>query len=82
MAAERRRIVIDASLALSFAIPAQPYHAQASALLQAWAEEGAVLAAPPLFESEADSVVRRYVRRGLSTQTREQPPRRSSVRCR
>lgn len=56
MAAERRRIVIDASLELSVAVPAQPYYQHASALLRAWAEEGAVLVAPPLFESEADSL--------------------------
>ena len=65
MAVERRRVVIDASLALSFVMPGQPYHAQAAALLRAWAVEGAVLVAPPLFESEADGVIRRYVRRGL-----------------
>ncbi len=65
MALERRRVAIDASLAINFVIPAQPYHAQTVAMLRAWAGERAVLIAPPLFESEADSVIRRYVYQGL-----------------
>jgi predicted nucleic acid-binding protein len=62
---ERRRIAIDASLAINFIMPAQPYHAQANALLRSWAVEQASLVAPPLFESEADSVIRRYLYQGL-----------------
>jgi len=65
---ERRRVAIDASLAINFIIPAQPYHAQANALLRSWAAEQASLVAPPLFESEADSVIRRYLYQGLLDQ--------------
>jgi len=65
---EPRRIAIDASLAINFIIPAQPYHAQAVALLRSWAAEQASLIAPPLFESEADSVIRRYLYQGLLDQ--------------
>jgi predicted nucleic acid-binding protein len=65
LALERRRVAIDASLAINFVIPAQPYHSQAVALLRSWGAEKAFLVAPPLFESEADSVMRRYVSQGL-----------------
>ena len=65
MVLERRRVTIDASLAINFVVPAQPYHSQTMALFRSWAEEPASLVAPPLFESEADSVILRYVRRGL-----------------
>jgi predicted nucleic acid-binding protein len=65
---ERRRIAIDASLAINFVIPAQPYHSRTVALFRRWAEEPASLIAPPLFESEADSVILRYIHRGLLDQ--------------
>ena len=65
MVLERRRIAIDASLAINFVIPTQPYHAQTVALIRSWAGEQVTLVAPPLFESEADSVIRRYVYQGL-----------------
>lgn len=62
---ERRRVAIDASLAINFVIPAQPYHVQTVALFGIWAGEPATLVAPPLFESEVDSVIRRYVYQGM-----------------
>ncbi len=65
MALEHGRVVIDASLAINFVIPAQPYHAQTAALFRGWAAAQMVLAAPPLFESETDSVIRRYVYQGV-----------------
>ena len=65
MVLESRRITIDASLAINFVIPAQPYHAQTVALIHSCASRLLALIAPPLFESEADSVIRRYVYQGL-----------------
>ncbi len=65
MVLERRRVAIDASLAINFVIPVQPYHGQTVALFHSWAGDQATLVAPPLFESEADSVIRRYVYQGL-----------------
>ena len=65
MVLERRHVAVDASLALNFVIPAQPYHAQTVAVLRSWAGERIALVAPPLFESEADSVIRRYVYQGV-----------------
>ncbi len=68
MALERRQVVIDANLAINVVIPNQPYHPQAVALFRRWVTESVSLVAPPLFESEADGVIRRYLYRGMIDQ--------------
>jgi predicted nucleic acid-binding protein len=62
---ERRYVVIDASLAINSVMPPHPYHVHTVALLRNLAFDQTFLAAPPLFESEADSAIRRYVYHGL-----------------
>jgi predicted nucleic acid-binding protein len=54
-------IVIDASLAAAFALPDEAMYAKARALIASLAKENAQLIAPPIFESEADSIIRRNV---------------------
>ncbi len=54
-------IVVDASLAAAFALPAEARHDKARALIAALAKQNARLVAPPIFESEADSIIRRHV---------------------
>lgn len=49
---------MDASVALSAVFPDEKLNAQALALLAEWAECGATLVAPPLWESETSSAVR------------------------
>lgn len=66
----REIISIDASLAINRVLPAEPFHSEAVALFSRWASDGVRLVAPPIFESEADSVLRRYVhRRALGAET-------------
>lgn len=62
-----RLVVIDASLSLNLVLPLQPYFGQARRLDQLWQQRRVGLIAPPLYESEVDSVVLRRIRRGELT---------------
>jgi predicted nucleic acid-binding protein len=59
-----REAVVDASVAVNLALPGHPYHPQARRLLADLADAGIVIIAPPLYESEADSTLRRLVHLG------------------
>jgi predicted nucleic acid-binding protein len=52
---------MDASGAAAFALPTEKAHAGARQLVADLAAQNARLIAPPLFESEADSIIRRMV---------------------
>ena len=54
------RACVDASLALEWLIPAQN-DSLAESLLKSWDEDDTELIAPPLFEAEVTSVIRRHV---------------------
>jgi predicted nucleic acid-binding protein len=54
-------VAFDASGAAAFALPDEKHHAQAQRLITDLAQENARLIAPPIFESEADSIIRRRV---------------------
>ncbi len=54
-------VVMDASGAAAFALPDEKYHARARRLIADLAQQTARLIAPPIFESEADSIIRRRV---------------------
>ena len=70
MARKRRNeVVIDASLAIHFAIPGYPHHDQAQRLFEEWDEKGMMLISPHLYEAEADSGIRRLLHRGALTPT-------------
>lgn len=60
--------VIDASLAAAFAVPGEPQNAKARALILDLAKQNARLIAPPLFEAEADSIIRRLEFTGKLTE--------------
>lgn len=60
-------VVIDANLAVRFAVKGEPYSRKARRFIADCAKTGRVLIAPPLYESEADSVVRRRVYNGTMT---------------
>jgi predicted nucleic acid-binding protein len=59
--------VLDASGAAAFAIPDEKHYEAAGACLAALQEQNARLIAPPLFESEVDSILRRRVHLGTLT---------------
>lgn len=59
--------VLDASGVAAFAFIDEPYHAQAQQLITSLAQQQARLIAPPLFESEIDSILRRRVYLGSLT---------------
>ncbi len=61
MAKARPLVALDASGAAAFALPDEKHHARAQRLIADLAQENARLIAPPLFESEADSIIRRRV---------------------
>ncbi len=61
MAKARPLVALDASGAAAFALPDEKHHARAQRLIADLAHENARLIAPPLFESEADSIIRRRV---------------------
>jgi predicted nucleic acid-binding protein len=58
---------MDASAAISFVLPDEKHYQRAQRLVAAWAQKDFRLCAPPLFESEADSVIRRRVHIGTMT---------------
>lgn len=60
-------IVLDASGAASFALPDEKQHARAQALIVALSAQNTRLIAPPLFESELDSILRRRAHLGTLT---------------
>ena len=59
--------VLDASGAAAFALPDEKHHSGARACIVALAQQNARLIAPPLFESEVDSILRRRVFTGHLT---------------
>ncbi|HEX8237915.1 MAG TPA: type II toxin-antitoxin system VapC family toxin [Abditibacteriaceae bacterium] len=61
-------VAFDASAALAFALNDEPLHTQAVALVADLVKRRMRLCAPPLFESEADSVIRRRVHLGTLTE--------------
>lgn len=61
MSKARPLVAFDASGAAAFALPDEKHHAQAQRLIASLAQENARLIAPPIFESEADSIIRRRV---------------------
>lgn len=67
---ELRKIVIDANLAINVVLRGHPYHHQAQRFFADCAQTGRLLLAPPLYESESDSVIRRFVH--LSILTKEE----------
>jgi predicted nucleic acid-binding protein len=54
-------VALDASGAAAFALPDEKHHVRARRLIADLAKQNARLIAPPLFESEADSIIRRRV---------------------
>jgi predicted nucleic acid-binding protein len=64
---ERGFVVIDANIAINVAVSTHPYHEQALRLTQYWLANGNELLAPPMFESEVDSIVRLNTTRGFWT---------------
>lgn len=52
------QVCFDASAALAFALPDEPQHAQAVAIVKAFAAQGTTLCAPALFAYECNSVIR------------------------
>lgn len=62
-----RIAVMDASGAAAFALPDEKHHNGARACIVALAQQNARLIAPPLFESEVDSILRRRVYLGEIT---------------
>ena len=55
------KVVFDASAAIAFGVEDEPWHEAALSLLDDWNQNGVELCAPPLFESETDSTLRRRV---------------------
>jgi predicted nucleic acid-binding protein len=68
--------VFDASAAIAFALDDEPLHTQAVALVAALLKQNTVLCAPPLFENEADSVIRRRAHQGTLTNAEADTARR------
>jgi predicted nucleic acid-binding protein len=60
-------IVIDANVTIRFTIKGEPHRQKVRRFFADCAKTGVVLIAPPLYESEADSVIRRRVYRGKMT---------------
>lgn len=52
------QVCFDASAALAFALPDEPLHTQAVAIVRAFAVQGTTLCAPAMFAYECDSVIR------------------------
>lgn len=67
MAEARPLVALDASGAAAFALPDEKHHARAQRLIADLAQQNARLIAPPLFESEADSIIRRRAYLGTLT---------------
>jgi predicted nucleic acid-binding protein len=61
------QICFDASAALAFALPDEPLHSQAVALVLAFAAQGTTLCAPAMFAYECDSVIRLRLWKGTLT---------------
>lgn len=59
--AQALEAVLDASGAAAFALTDEKHHKAARACLTALGAQGTVFIAPPLFESEIDSILRRRV---------------------
>ncbi len=59
--------VMDASGAAAFALPNEKYHDGARACIVTLAQQNARLIAPPLWENEIDSILRRRVYLGTMT---------------
>lgn len=59
--------VLDASVAAAFALPDEKYYAAAEVCVAALRAQNVQLIAPPLFESETDSILRRRVHLGTLT---------------
>ena len=66
------RIVFDASAALAFALPDEPCHAQAVAIVKAFAVQKVAFCAPALFAYECDSVIRLRLWKGTLTTAQSQ----------
>lgn len=61
---EAKRVVMDASAVIAFALDDEKHHAQAVALVADLAARGVRLCAPSIFAYECDSVIRRRVHLG------------------
>jgi len=61
-------VVIDANLAVRFAVKGEPYRQKARRFIADCGSAGVALIAPPLYESEADSVLRQRVYNGTMTE--------------
>ncbi len=57
-------VAFDASAALAFALKDEEWHAQAVALVADLLSRNVGICAPPLFENECDSVIRRNIHHG------------------
>jgi predicted nucleic acid-binding protein len=55
-----KEVVVDASLALKWALP-EPYEKEAIALLKRWRKQNVLIIAPLIFHAEVDSAIRRKV---------------------
>ena len=69
-------VVFDASAALAFALKSEELHAQAVALVADLFRRNRDLCAPPLFENECDSVIRRNLHRGTFNEADAEEARR------
>ena len=69
------QVCFDASAALAFALPDDPLHARAVAIISAFALQGITLSAPALFIYECDSVIRLRVWKGALTEAEAQTAR-------
>lgn len=63
----RSEIVIDANMAIRFAIKGEPHRQKVRRFFADCAQRDVLLVAPPLYESEADSVIRRRVHHNKMT---------------
>ena len=63
----RLLVTMDASGVAAFDLPDEKHYARAQRLIRDLAQQNARLMAPPLFESEADSIIRRRVYLGTLT---------------
>ena len=74
------QVCFDASAALAFALPDEPLHAKAVAIVWALAVQGTTLCAPAMFAYECDSVIRLRLWKGSLKRSRGRTgPRRPAI---
>ena len=71
----KARVCFDASAALAFALPDEPAHAQAVAIIKAFGSQGVTLCAPAMLAYECDSVIRLRVWKGALSEAQAQTAR-------